>query len=310
MFRTLMVPLDGSACGEYALPLALTIARRAGATVNLAHVCVPPVWPDLGHTPQPDDDDISPSARGRLYLEQLAELLSPCWEVPITTSLLEGPVAAALREHALTVGADLVALTTHGRGSLARIALGSVADELLRTLPLPLLITRPREEGLDLLESVHEHACQRVLVPLDGSAPAEAALHDALALGGLFDAEYTLLQAIDLPLVSHALASTGTSLDQHALADVRQAALEYLNQIAAHLRAGGRNVCVDTAIGYPATAILEYARDHAFELITMGSHGRGRGARLLLDSTTDVVVHGASVPVLVCRDQAAPGGEG
>jgi nucleotide-binding universal stress UspA family protein len=310
MYRTLMVPLDGSACGEYALPLALAIARRAGATLNLAHVCVPPAWPDLEHSPQPDDDDISPSARARLYLEQLAEFLSARWEVPITTSLLEGPVAAALREHALAIGAELVAITTHGRGSLARIALGSVADELLRTLPLPLLITRPRDEGLDLLENVREDAFQRVLVPLDGSAPAEAALHDAVALGGMFDAEYTLLQALDLPLASYGLSSTATSLDPQALATARQAALGYLNRIASRLRAEGRDVCVDTVIGYPATTILEYARDHAFELIAMGSHGRGRGVRMLLDSTTDVVVHGASVPVLVCRDQTGDGGAG
>ena len=47
MYRTILVPLDGSVFGEHALPLALGIARRSSATVQLVHVCTPPPYANL-----------------------------------------------------------------------------------------------------------------------------------------------------------------------------------------------------------------------------------------------------------------------
>ncbi|MFO7170142.1 MAG: universal stress protein [Chloroflexota bacterium] len=304
MYRTLMVPLDGSAFGEHALPLALTIARRSGAAVHLAHVCVPPSPHDLVHLLHPDSDDLSMQARIRLYLDQLATNLSERWEVPITTSVLVGPVVPTLREHALALGADMVVLTTHGRGSLARLAVGSVADALVRSLPLPVLLTRPRDGVLDLLESAYERVCRRVLIPLDGSALAEAVLEPAVAFGQLFDAEYTLLQAVDPPLLGYALTAHATGIDQRALDVWREESLGYLEQVAQRLRERQLQVKTDIALGYAPQAILEYAHEHTFDLIALATHGRSGVARMLMGSTADAVVCRSSTPVLVIRPPA------
>jgi nucleotide-binding universal stress UspA family protein len=305
MYRTLMVPLDGSAFGEHALPLALMIARRSGATVNLVHVAVPPTPYDLGHLLRPDGDDISVRARGWLYLDQLAEHLAPYWEVPITTTVLEGDVVPALEAHALKSGADLVVMTTHGRGGLRRLALGSVADEMVRSLPLPVLLTRPREGALDLLDQGPEEPYRRMLLPLDGSALAESALEPALALGGLFGAEYTLLHAINPPMLGYALAAHAADIDQETLDLLREEAQAYLGKVAARLRKRGLQVTTDIVLGYPAKAILAYARGHGCELIALATHGQGGISRLLLGSTADEVVRGAGVPVVVSRPAAA-----
>jgi nucleotide-binding universal stress UspA family protein len=86
-----------------------------------------------------------------------------------------------------------VAMSTHGRGPLSRFWLGSVADALMRRLPVPLLLVRPQEGAPDLSE---EPPLRRILIPLDGSALAEEVLAPALALGGLVGAEYTLLWVV------------------------------------------------------------------------------------------------------------------
>ena len=304
MYRSIMVPLDGSTFGEYALPLALGIARQAGATVHLTHVWVPPapiytdemfVVKDMPHLPDRE--------RERTYLNELAMCLSERWEVAITPTLLDGPVSDTLRAHALATDVDLIVVTTHGRGPLSRFWLGSVTDALIRQMPIPILLVRPHEAALDLLEEVHEQAFQHVLIPLDGSALAEEVVESAVALGRLMQAEYTLLQAIDVPLLGYAPAAHATGMDEQIREQWRAEAQTYLDQVAEGMRAEGLKVHTSVKIAQPAVAILDYARENAVDLIAMATHGRGGVARLLLGSVADKVVRGAGAPVLLLRPQ-------
>ena len=180
MYRSILVPLDGSTFGEQALPLALSIARRAGASLQVVHVHVPLMPYD--ESLLTIDPRLNEQAREseRAYLDAVVERLSRIAPVPVTSALLEGPVAEALYEHTVTAGTNLVVLTTHGRGPLARFWLGSVADELVRRLPMPILLVRPQETVPDL---AGEPVLQRMLIPLDGSEFAEQILEPAMALG-------------------------------------------------------------------------------------------------------------------------------
>jgi nucleotide-binding universal stress UspA family protein len=176
MYRSILVPLDGAAFGEHALPLALALARRSGATVRLVHVCPAPQQSFFAESGAADAGETAGLSRERAgaYLDQLAACLSDRWEVPITTSVLEGPAAETLHDHALASSADLVVMTTHAHGPLPRLWLGSVADALVRRLPLPILLVRPHGEVLDVLEEVHEQPFQHILIPLDGSPLARS----------------------------------------------------------------------------------------------------------------------------------------
>lgn len=304
MYRTIMVPLDGSTLGEYALPTALMIARRERATLHLVHVCVvsaPPQMRGLAF----DKDEHSLQARSQMYLDDLAGALTERWEVPIVTSVLDGPVAPALRSYATATGAELVVMTTHGRGAVARAALGSVADELVRSLTVPLLLNRPGDEALDLLDSAHERACQRILIPLDGSTLAEAALEPAVALGALFGAEYTLLQAIDPPMLGYALTAHAAGIDPAALEVWRGEALAYLRHVAGRLRARGLRVATEVVFGHAPLAITDYTRSHEIDLVALATHGRGGVTRVLLGSVADALVRSSNAPVLVSRPMAS-----
>lgn len=303
MYRSIMVPLDGSAFGEYALPFALSIARRAGATVELAHVC-PPAHADA---PIAIDAPNDPGqARTTAYLKQLATTLSKRWNVAITSVVLEGPAAEMLSKHATISGADLVVMTTHGRGPLTRFWLGSVADRLVRELPAPVLLVRPHEMALDFLNDVPEQFFQHMLIPLDGSALAETVVEPAVALGKLMHARYTLLQAIEVPMLGYAPAAYATGLDERIINEWQAEAQSYLDQIAKRMRAQGLHVQTSVLVAQPAIAILNYAREQSVDLIAMATHGRGNLARMLMGSVADKVVRGAGTTVLLQRPAIEP----
>src|SRR5207247_1387570 len=91
-------------------------------------------------------------------------------------------------------GIDLAVMATHGRGALGRFWLGSVADEMLRHVNVPLLLVRPAEGAADLS---HEPPLGRAIVALDGTPLAEQVLEPATSLAALMpDACVTLMQAI------------------------------------------------------------------------------------------------------------------
>jgi len=305
MYRTIMVPLDGSSLGEYALPLALGIARRAAATLDLVHVCTA-LGPNAfgGELDAPILGEMQRKqlrVRAHAYLEQLKDSLSPRWEVEIRATVLDGRAVDMLYDHALTSGADLVVMTTHGYGPLTRAWMGSVADKLVRRLPTPILLARPHHEALDLLENVHDQAFQHVLIPLDGSALSEEILRPALAIGALMDAKYTLMQALDPLVAQHTNPPYAAGLDLNMLEGLRESTLGYLEGVADRLRAQSLEVRTDLVVGQPHVAILDYTRDHAIDLIAMSTHGRGGLARMLLGSVADKVMRGAEAPVLLQR---------
>jgi nucleotide-binding universal stress UspA family protein len=171
---------------------------------------------------------------------------------------------------------------------------------------VPILLARPHEEPLDLLEEVHEQAFQHLLIPLDGSTLAEGVVEPAIALGKLMQAEYTLLQTIEVPILGYAPAAQVAGLDDQILEQWRVEAQTYLDQVAKDMRAQGLSVQVSVMVGQAAVAILDYARNHAVDMIAMATHGRGGTARMLLGSVADKVVRGAEAPVLLYRPSAEP----
>jgi len=292
MYRSILVPLDGSAFGEYALPFALSLARRAGAQLHLAHVHVAPA-PILA-----DANDTELRASERMYFEGLVQRVEAHWDVPITTMLLDGPVAQTLHEYATASEADLIVMTTHGRGALSRFWLGSIADTLIRQVSVPVLLIRPQEQPLDI---EHEPVVKHILIPLDGSALAEHMLTHATTLGKLAQAEYTLLQAIEPTFIEYGTELYTVGLDDRAMEPLRAQAQGYLDRLAARLRADGVRVQTATVIDLAATAILNYAQAHAVDLIALETHGRTGLARWLVGGVADKVIRGATVPVLLHR---------
>jgi nucleotide-binding universal stress UspA family protein len=259
--------------------------------------------------------DLAMRLRDREYLDAVVQRLATVADIPLSSVLLDGPVADMIGRHAAATGADLLVMTTHGRGPFARFWLGSVADAIVRQASVPILLVQPKDAAPDLAQ---QPVVRRVLIPLDGSELAEQILEPALALGAATEAEYTLLQVVEqLTPASYDPASgrvsgLSESLLEQLLALDRQhwtEAQNYLERLAERLRA--RPLTVQTRVVshvQPAAAILDDAQKNAIDLIALATQGRGGLKRLLLGSVADKVVRGAVTPVLVYRpvDRSAP----
>ncbi len=132
-FERVLVPLDGSERAEEALPFASEVERKLGAEVVLLHVQeVAALEPELVG---PDDE-----ARERSTFERAAAALGSS---PRTLSL-KGFAPTRILDAIHDTEPDVVLMTTHGRTGLARIALGSVTESVVRRAPCPVLVLRSR----------------------------------------------------------------------------------------------------------------------------------------------------------------------
>ncbi len=140
---------------------------------------------------------------------------------------------------------------------------------------------------------------KKILVPLDGSECAEAALEHACALADCTGAELMLLRVASQPVREYlsAAASPGNGMRDNTEAECEA----YIERVAADLRAAGFTVTAETCAGPVAETILEYAQGVKADLLVMSTHGQGNHARWFLGSVADKVLRAGSLPVLLAR---------
>ena len=302
MLQSLLVPLDGSEFSERTLPLARGLARATGASLHLAHV----------HVSHPPDHFLSNTqfhfegldmeeyeerhrAQEEAYLNRVLERVREDG-TRVDGALLEGRVAEKIGDHAEDVGADMILITTHGHTGVSRMWLGSVADALVRSTHLPLLVIHPAQ-GEHLPAEVLSF--NNILVPLDGSDLATAILGPAKDIASATDAQITLAHVIS------STAIVGSRLFPLLPDDITPAmrkAVEYLDDQAEALRDEG--FAVETRVvehEIPAKAICWMAEEAGADLIAIATHGYGGVKRAFLGSVADKVLRGSPLPLLVQR---------
>lgn len=135
--RTILHPTDFSDCSEYAFRMACSLCRHYGARLVVVHVAPQDiVYAGL----------IGGTIPGAPHLEaceeQLRESFAKEVETPVEVHVKEGDPASTILELADEVHADLIVMGTTGRTGLARILLGSVAEEVLRHARCPVLTVK------------------------------------------------------------------------------------------------------------------------------------------------------------------------
>jgi nucleotide-binding universal stress UspA family protein len=296
MVTTMLVPLDGSDLAEQAVPYATRLTKGANARVVLAHARNPLVIAD---GPGYDLDAVAERARANGVAAETRVL-----------DVYRGEVAEVILEAARERRADLILMSTHGRGGLGRWLYGSVADRVLRLAEMPVLLVPAA-----CRRAWAEDRPLRILVPLDGSPLAEEALDRSAELAEALGAEFFLLQIVQIP--SYAMygeAYVYQPFDEEAeLAGAR----EYLEGVAERLRGDGRTVKTRAILGAPAFDVAKIARDEGADLIAMATHGYGGLARLVMGSVATGTLQRADVPILLSRpaavarpaEEAAPAAE-
>jgi nucleotide-binding universal stress UspA family protein len=283
MITNILVPLDGSELAERALPYATALARASDGTLMLLQAV-----DAIGLARRPEDE---PDPLTRLQASVATLRAGGVKAEPYLSHRYMEEVGQAIARSARERAADLIVMSTHGRGGLGRWIYGSVADAVLREAAVPVLLIPAACERRWPTDRT-----PRILVPLDGSDLAATALGPAVELADLLGAELLLLRVIPPAPYLEGYYYVEAEEEQQ-LAEARSA----LEALAERLRTDRRNVEVRTVLGYPSSEVASIAREEDLDLIAMATHGRTGLARVVMGSVASGTLQRAERPILLVR---------
>jgi nucleotide-binding universal stress UspA family protein len=286
MYRTIIVPLDGSAQSQAALPVAAAFAHRSRAAVDLVRVHVEDRR-DLADDPSWD----AMFREGELrYLDSLALAYEGVAGTRMRASLLDPPVAKSLLAFAESRVSPIFIIAGRGRTGIRRALLGSTCDALVRDGKAPVLVLRDRGPDEPPSWRYGREPFRRIVLPLDGSTHAEGGIAHAVAVATATGARLRLLRVVG-PVVTSAVLG---AFAMHPLyddvtvlrSDMAQA---YLQDVVDRIKVSAPvlDVTAEVALSTDAaTAIIETCRRMAADLAVIPTHGRG-ASRLLAAAVGD-----------------------
>ena len=295
MIQTILVPLDGSPLGEHALPTAADLAHRSGARLVLLRAA--------------GEND---HAEAEAYLDQLpAEAfglvaasgaatplpLSPGMQPPVERLIVTGSPAEAILAGVRDQAADLIVMTTHGRSGVHRLLLGSVAEKVIAASPVPVWLVRADHPALPSALDVP----LRLLVPLDGSPFAEAALPIARELAGILHARLTLLHVMEPTSLADDLLLTQPIVPPETTLVDPTEAQGYLGDWVARLRLEGLSADAVVQAGHAKDAILRESETPGVRLIVMATHGRTGLRQTVFGSVAQDTLRRGRLPLVLIR---------
>lgn len=140
-----LVPLDSSRLSEQSLDRALGLAGTGEVRYTLLHVVTPALRADGRGLHVDEEREAELERKAETYLSEQTDRLRARGINAHGVVVVDPSAARAIQNSARRLAVDLIAMTTHGRGGLSRLVLGSVADKVLRDSPAPLLLYRPVE---------------------------------------------------------------------------------------------------------------------------------------------------------------------
>jgi nucleotide-binding universal stress UspA family protein len=297
MPNLLLVPLDGSATADAALPHAVELARRMSCGIVLVRVHQPmaaiagppevgPIFPD----PAVEEEVRADAER---WLDQCAVDLRQTSGLFVRTEFRVGPLAESIVDVAADLAAVAIVCCTHNHTGWAPDWFGSVTDAVVRHSPCPVIAMS--EAG-----AARPMRMARLLVLTDGSELADEVVPYAMWYTRAFGGEMELMQVVTPPWAGDGVVmATEVSQDAFGVDVVAARAKEALDDLCAQLHTSGIRarsiVQVDTN---PARAILEYIAASDPDACAISTHGRGL-SRLLLGSIADRVLREGGRPTLI-----------
>ncbi len=288
----ILCALDFSEGSQSALVRAADLAERFHARLVLLYVD-PLFRSPAGATPTPSKPDVALQQRLREFAEDALGGPDAVAVVGPEGVVRRGEYAAdAILRQRDELDAGLVVVGTHGRRGVRRLLIGSVAEEVVRRAPCPVLVvpnasarTAPGPDA-------------PVLVPVDFSDHTAETLDWAARMAGLYGAPVELLHVVEpvAPVPTFYSDVVGpVAYDASALVDGSNAQLRAL--------AEGLDVDVETRtqLGAAHVAIVDVARERRAGLVVMATRGLTGLAHVALGSVAERTLRRAPCPVLVVR---------
>jgi len=298
MYKVIMAPTEGSDSERAALSVAVKLAQRFDAELRLVRVDATPLV--IETIPRPPvleitEQTLRDERLARLRkLEALGAQCRGLGEIRVITALEDGPVAPTLRNYARKFNVDLIVMSSHSRGGLRRVTLGSVTDYLIRNTNIPVLVVK---QSASFIGGIAEESVSRIVVPLDGSALAEQILPQVAVLALRLKATVGLLQVlVPLTYSQKQIMQPGLPWWDTDIA----AADAYLSRAASYLTEEGVAVSKDVVLSADvASAILDYSTRARADLIAIATAGSGGMSRLVFGTVADEITRKSPVSLLV-----------
>ena len=302
-FKRILIATDFSDTSERALAYSLQLARRYGSELFVTHVLPPAMLGPIPLEPLPKELDL-PQYEAEQQMNYLAQ--SPALADVTHHFLIEqGFVPDVLTRLVSLEEIDLVVLGTHGRRGLTKLALGSMAEQTLRSVACPVLTV-----GQDAVFPSGVLGFRRILFATDFGPGAEKALPFALSLAEKYDATLVFLHVVPrLPMIAAGEAAYGPPgylADEinRWEASEKQSSIQKLRQLVpAEIELSHQPEYV-VRLNEPAGGILSAAVDRHIDLIVMGAKGvlSPRTAAHVPWSVAHHVICKAQCPVLTVRN--------
>lgn len=301
LIRRILFPTDFSSCSDQAMRHALYLANRFNAELHILNVEVMGsggTWNGAGNYPQLG----AVRARiGNMDWSQIDNQLKHCGLPPtrlrkVRRRSLE--VAPEILDYAKANDIGLVVAGTHGRGSLGNLMLGSVAEQLVRHSPCPVLTVRP-SKGNHRIGSPG-----RILVPVDFSESSKAALFTAGRIGSGTDTQLDLLHVVDErrhPEFRYGYLVPDLAANAPEIYKIAQKRIESWSGEARKALGGKGQVTGSVVKGIPTKDITSFASSHGSDLIVIATHGRTGLRRAFLGSVAEKILRKAPCPVLTVK---------
>jgi nucleotide-binding universal stress UspA family protein len=301
MLRTLLVPLDGSALAERALPAAFDLARRTGGTVHLVRAHAPLAI--IGATTEglvtqemlSADDHLR--ARAKAYVDDVAQRLGKEWDVRTVTHVDDGSASGLITDVAEQVLADLIVMTTHGQGGFAPGWLGSVADAVIRHSHRPVLALPEAD-----VPARAAFTPRTILVTLDGSDTSRAIIPAARDLAMAVGARIAIVRVVAPYVPMDAFTTlTADRLDAFSIDMDGELAKREIDAVRADFEKAGVHATATVLEELsPTRTLLEHIKASDPDCIAIATQGRGL-SRLFVGSVADKLIRNAGRPALVLR---------
>lgn len=269
----ILIPLDGSPMGNVVLTSIYPLVQARNVEVTLLHVA------------KPSGDDEAEAVQ-RLDFQRNALHGNG---IPTRVRLVAGSPAEEILRQAATGEFDLIAMATHGRTGMDRVLMGSVAEEVVRSAPIPTLLCKPR---------CRVGAWDRIVVALDGTPGAEEILGDAVRIARALGSTIHLVQ-VGLSLLR---SDSYRGVTFHTAAPDPTT---YLDETAARLLTEGVSVVPEHREGLAGVEIPLLAQQLDAGLVCMTTEGRPEIVPGLSRSVAAEVIQTAPCPVYVRRMSGA-----
>lgn len=286
--KRILVATDFSTTADRAEKVAYQLASHFEAELDLVHVRVILEDPLMAEEHQMEIERMMASTH-EATRKAFARGRTGDRGITVRTHLIRSVSAAeALTATASDLGSDLIVMGTHGRRGIKHMLLGSVAENVIRSVDLPVLTVRPDT-------ALPAHGPKKILVAHDFSDRSAGAIRVAGDWARAFDAEVTLLHVVE-PVVYPEFYAVN-ALSDDVMTRLQDRAFEALDDVAIEalpdLLVNSR-VCIGRAI----TTIVAEARPENFDLVVMGTRGLTGLEQLVLGSVAEGVLRRCPVPLL------------